>query len=323
MLLSPLAAAFGAAAARRMGRPAHYRAPVPVICVGNLVVGGAGKTPAALALAALARSEGLRPGFVATGYGGSASAPTLVERDAPAELVGDEALMLAAAAPTVVAADRAAAAVRLIGEGVAVIIMDDGFQNPRLAKDLSLVVVDAAAGIGNGRVMPAGPLRAPLDAQIARADALIVIGGETASHPSLGAVIRAGGPPVVRAHLKPVRVEGWRTRPILAYAGIGRPEKFFASLAAIDAPVAATRGFADHHPFSEAEARLLLDEAKSGGYRLVTTEKDRARMSGATGAVAELLAASDAFAVELHVDDPGALADILAPVWRKAREGRA
>src|SRR5581483_11126377 len=192
MLLSPLAAAFGAAAARRMGRPAHYRAPVPVICVGNLVVGGAGKTPAALALAALARSEGLRPGFVATGYGGSASAPTLVERDAPAELVGDEALMLAAAAPTVVAADRAAAAVRLIGEGVAVIIMDDGFQNPRLAKDLSLVVVDAAAGIGNGRVMPAGPLRAPLDAQIARADALIVIGGETASHPSLGAVIRAG-----------------------------------------------------------------------------------------------------------------------------------
>lgn len=311
MALWPLAKANGVAAAWRMGRAPRFRAPVPVICVGNFVVGGAGKTPTALALARIARARGLKSGFLAPGYGGSAAGPLLVDPARhTAAVVGDEPLLLAAAAPTVIGRDRAAAARLLLAEGVGLIIMDDGFQNPSLAKDLSLVCVDAGAGIGNGLVLPAGPLRAPLAVQLRRADALILIGEDTRAEPLVRAAARAGRP-VLRAALKPARVRDWRKEPILAFAGIGRPEKFFASLRAVDAPVAKTVAFGDHHRFTVADAGRLLAEADAGGLRLVTTEKDKARLAGEVGPLATLRDRADAFAVTLEFENPGAIAEMV------------
>lgn len=319
LALWPLGRLNGIAASWRMMRTPQFRAPVPVICVGNLVVGGAGKTPTALTLARMARGRGLRPGFLASGYGGSAKGPLLVEparHDAAA--VGDEALLLAAAGPTVIGRDRPAAARRLLKEGVNLIIMDDGFQNPYLAKDLALVCVDAGVGVGNGLTLPAGPLRAPLALQIRRADALIVIGEGDVAEPLIRAAARSGRA-TLRAHFKPARVRDWRKQPILAFAGIGRPQKFFDTLASIGAPVRRTVSFADHHPFTEAEASRLLAEAESGGLRLVTTEKDLARLSGTTGACAALRERAEAFPVTIEFENPAAVAEMIgATVMRVA-----
>ena len=177
-----------------------------------------------------------------------ARGPLLVDLRAHGpEVVGDEALLLAAAGPTVVARDRALGAKRLMEEGVGIVIMDDGFQNPGLAKDLSLVAVDAGSGVGNGMVLPAGPLRAPLPLQLRRADAIIVIGDGKAAEPLIRAAARSGRA-ILRARLRPTRIKEWRKGSILAFAGIGRPEKFFDSLAEIKAPVRKMVAFADHHP---------------------------------------------------------------------------
>ena len=238
--------------------PPRFRPPVPVICVGNFVVGGAGKTPTCLALARIARGRGLKPGFLTRGYGGAAKGPLLVDPATHnAAAVGDEPLLLAAAAPTVVGGDRVAGARLLLDQRVDLIVMDDGFQNPSLAKDLSLVCVDADVGIGNGMVTPSGPLRAPLAVQLRKADAVIVIGEGERAEPLIRAAARAGRQ-VLRAGLKPARVREWRKEPILAFAGIGRPEKFFASLAAAGATVKRTVPFPDHHRFSESDAATLL-----------------------------------------------------------------
>lgn len=295
-----------------MRKPPAFRPPVPVICVGNFVVGGAGKTPVSLEIARRLQAAGRRPGFVGSGYGGSAAGPTLVDpaRHAATE-VGDEALLLAAAAPTVVCRDRAAAARRLLAEGVDVVVMDDGFQNPSLAKDLSLVCVDAGAGIGNGMVVPSGPLRAPFAGQLARSDAVILIGESDAGRP-VAAAAREAGKPLLGATLVPPPAGPWLDRPILAFAGIGRPRKFFDSLAAIGAPVMKTRAFGDHHPFTEAEAAALLAEAERDGLRLVTTTKDMARLSGAAGASAALRARAEAFPVTLSFADAAAIDELLA-----------
>ncbi|MBN9010823.1 MAG: tetraacyldisaccharide 4'-kinase [Rhizobiales bacterium] len=208
LALWPLSRLWGARSTRRMSREPRFRPPVPVVCVGNFVLGGAGKTPTALAIARLARGRGMKPGFLASGYGGKASGVLLVRPGDGASLVGDEPLLLAAAAPTVIGRDRAAAAKRLIEEGVDLIVMDDGFQNPLLAKDLSLAVVDAAVGIGNGMVFPSGPLRAPLGPQLARADALVVVGDGDAAEPLIRAAARAGRQ-TQRARLKPLHAREW------------------------------------------------------------------------------------------------------------------
>ena len=212
----------GLSSVRRMARPPAFRAPVPGVCVGNFVLGGAGKTPTAIALWQIAKAQGFAPGFLASGYGGAAAGERLVDAAADkAAMVGDEPLLLAAIAPTVIGRDRAASAKRLIATGVDLIIMDDGFQNPRLAKDLSFAVVDAEVGIGNGAVFPAGPLRAPLEPQLRRADALIVVGAGTAADPLVRAAARAGRA-ILRARLAPAADKDWggsRSSPLPASVG--------------------------------------------------------------------------------------------------------
>jgi tetraacyldisaccharide 4'-kinase len=224
-LLAPAAAIYSAVAARRLKRDG-YRAGVPVLCIGNPTVGGAGKTPTALLVASMLAAAGERPVFLSRGYGGCQHGPQLVdpERDRAAD-VGDEPLLLAREAPTVVARDRVAGAKTAVAAGASVIVMDDGFQNPSLAKDFSVLVVDGRRGIGNGKVFPAGPLRARLDDQLARADALILVGtvGEAAAPVVAAAAARKH--PVFRARLAPDRdaIAALAGKRVLAFAGIGDP----------------------------------------------------------------------------------------------------
>ncbi len=318
LALWPLSKIWGQSSAWRMTRPPRLRPPVPVVCVGNFVVGGAGKTPTAIALAKVARRQGLKPGFLASGYGGSEAGPLMVDPETHGpEAVGDEALLLAAVAPTAIGRDRSASARLLLDRALTLIIMDDGFQNPTLAKDVSLACVDAGAGIGNGLMVPAGPLRAPLDLQLRRADALIVIGDGAMAEPLIRAAAR-GGRSTLRATLKPVRVREWRKAPILAFAGIGRPEKFFETLRAIDAPVTKTVAFPDHHRFDDAEASQLLADADAEGLRLVTTEKDLVRLRSETGVLARLRERAEAFPVTLEFENPAAVDEMVANAVRLA-----
>jgi tetraacyldisaccharide 4'-kinase len=318
LALWPVSRVWGTVAAWRMAKPPSFRAPVPVVCVGNLTVGGAGKTPAVIALARMARGRGLKPGILATGYGGRARAPLIVDPSAhDSAAVGDEALLLAAVAPTVVARDRVEGARLLVDQGVDVIIMDDGFQNPSLAVDLSLVAVDAAVGIGNGRIVPSGPLRAPLTPQLRRAGALLVIGEGAAADPLVRAAARAGRP-TVRARIKPTRLREWRKDPILAFAGIGHPQKFFATLAETRAPVARTLSFPDHYAYTAIDAEKLLAISDTEKLRLVTTEKDFVRLAGATGALAKLRERAEPFHVFLEFENPTAIGEMLDEAVRKA-----
>jgi tetraacyldisaccharide 4'-kinase len=287
-LLAPLAAIYGAITGARMAREGA-RAGVPVICVGNLTLGGAGKTPTAIALAKLLIDEGAKPVFLSRGYGGALAGPVRVNAQHRAADVGDEPLLLARIAPTIVAADRARGADMAVAEGASVIVMDDGFQNPSLAKNFSLVVLDGERGIGNARVFPAGPLRAPLDAQLARAGALLVIGEAMASAQRVIAQTRARGIAILRGQLTPdaTALAALKGKKVLAFAGIAHPEKFFGTLAAAGMAAPVTRVFPDHHVFTHAEAEELLTTAKREGLQLLTTEKDLARMQGADD-VAEL-----------------------------------
>jgi tetraacyldisaccharide 4'-kinase len=276
-LLSPLAAAYGAISGRRMLRQG-VRAAVPVVCIGNFTLGGAGKTPTALAVATILQEAGERPAFLTRGYGGRLAGPVLVQPHHDAAEVGDEPLLLARAAATVVARDRPAGARLAVEAGATVLVMDDGLQNPSLQKDFALAVVDGGSGLGNGLVVPAGPLRAPLPAQWRRIDAVLVIG---AGAPGDEAAARArnAGRRVLRGELvvpagAAARVAG---RTVLAFAGIGRPEKFFESLRACGAILAESRSFPDHHVFTADEIESLGTEARRRGLLLVTTEKDAAR----------------------------------------------
>ena len=323
LALWPAARIWSMASAWRMMRPPTYRPPVPVICVGNFVVGGAGKTPTAIALARIARGRGLKPGLLASGYGGREAGPLLVDPSLHnADRVGDEPLLLAAAGPTVVASDRAAGARRLVEEGVDLIIMDDGFQNPSIAKDLSVVVVDAAVGIGNGCVLPAGPLRAPLALQLRRTDVLLVIGEGAAAEPLVRAAARSGRG-TLRGHLRPTKVREWRKHPILAFAGIGRPEKFFATLAEAHAPVSRTVSFSDHHRYTDAEAAELLAAAEAKNLRLVTTEKDLVRLAGRDGAAGKLHEKAEALQVMLEFENMTAIGETIDAAVRAAARERA
>lgn len=275
-LLAPAAALYGAMTARRMERPGR-RAPCPVICLGNFTLGGAGKTPAARAIAMIARSHGADPVFLSRGYGGRLPGPVRVEPGVhDAREVGDEPLLLARDAATVIARDRPAGAVLCAQLGATVIVMDDGLQNPSLEKDLVLAVVDGGAGHGNGRVFPAGPLRAPARCQWPHVGGVILIGdGEAGERVAAEAAGR--GLPVHRGRLA---AEGaaFAGRPVLAFAGIGRPQKFFDTLAGVGARHAGTRAFPDHHPYRPAELDALVAEARRLGAGLVTTEKDAMRL---------------------------------------------
>ncbi len=302
-LLAPIGALVGAVTLLKMDR-AGARAGVPVLCVGNPTVGGAGKTPAAQWLAARLSAGGHRPAILARGYGGSLAGPVVVDPrvHGPAD-VGDEPLLHARHALTVVSRDRPAGAALAVARGASVIVMDDGFQNPSLAKTRTLLVVDGAHGVGNGRVLPAGPLRAPLAAQIRRADALLVIGPGEAGE-ELAALAGRLGRPVMRGRLavEPETAAWLADRAMLAFCGIGRPTKFAETLGAAGARNAVLRPFPDHHRYTDADAGRILAEAKATGLPLVTTEKDAVKLKGSP-MLDRLAAAAHVVPVRLVVDE--------------------
>jgi tetraacyldisaccharide 4'-kinase len=314
-LLSPVAALYGAVAARRMRRTGA-RAPAKVVCIGNLTVGGAGKTPTAIAAARLLRDAGANPAFLTRGYGGRLAGPVVVTPTHTAAEVGDEPLLLARVAPTVVARDRVAGAAAAVATGADTIVMDDGFQNPSLAKDLSVLVVDGRRGIGNRKVIPAGPLRAPLAAQLARAHALLVVGEAGWSARTVTAAAPAAGPLLLTGRLvpDPAAVAALKGTRVLAFAGIADPDKFFATLRAAAIEVVVTRRFADHHRFGASEANDLIAVAERSGLTLVTTEKDMVRMTG-DPALAALAARAKTLPVTLELDKAGALRDVLGALF--------
>jgi len=306
-LLSPAAALVAAVTARRVAR-AGWRAPVAVICCGNAGVGGAGKTTVALDLLRRLSVRGVAVHALTRGHGGRGRGVLRVRPDTPAALAGDEALLLAACAPTWVSADRAAGARAAIGAGAACRVMDDGLQNPGLRQDCGLLVIDGAAGFGNGRVLPAGPLREPAAAAARRCRAAVLIGEDRRG--ALAALPPAL--PVLRARLVPQGGGHLSGRRVFGFAGIARPSKFYATLAATGASVAGTRDFPDHHRFRAGELRRLLAAAARLDAVAVTTPKDAARLPAAIRAEVEVLG------VALVWQDEAALEGLLDSVLREA-----
>lgn len=297
-LLAPAGRLYGAATARRMDRPGAP-GPCPVLCVGNVTLGGAGKTPAAMALARILHEKfGRRPAFLSRGYGGRLAGPVAVHPALHgAGDVGDEPLLLARHGTAIVARDRPAGARLCAESGADVIVMDDGLQNPGLAKDLSLAVVDAGGGIGNGLCFPAGPLRAPLARHWPHVGGLVLI-GDGGPGERLAGEARARGLPVHSARLVPEVSGAWAGRRVVAFAGIGRPQKFFDTLEGLGARIVATQGFPDHHPYRPAEIAALRALAEREGAGLVTTEKDAVRLPDGEGGTIAVLRVSLAFADE-------------------------
>ncbi|HEY5206247.1 MAG TPA: tetraacyldisaccharide 4'-kinase [Roseiarcus sp.] len=311
-LLQPTGWAYGRATAQRM-RGSSERAGAPTICVGNFTVGGAGKTPTALALARMLISDGRHVAFLSRGYGGAERAdPLLVDASAhSAAMVGDEPLLLAKLAQCWVGTDRVRSARSAVEAGANVLILDDGLQNPGLIKDLSFAVVDGESGFGNGLCVPAGPLRAPVSAQLPFVQALIVLGGDDSAASRIATL--APGKPVMRASLEPDALAAAPLigREVFAFAGIARPEKFYATLRRVGAQIVATREFADHHAYTQREVEALIEESRGRGALLATTEKDAARLSARQARAVVTLP------VTLRFEEPASVRRIL----RQAVEG--
>ncbi len=306
LLLAPLGRLYAAAGAARWALARPWKAPVPVICIGNLVAGGAGKTPVVMDFGRRLMANGKAVHFLSRGYGGTESGPLLVyPAGHTSEAVGDEALLLAKLAPTWVAANRRLGCQAAVAAGADVIIMDDGFQNPSVIKDLSVIVVDGGYGFGNGRVIPAGPLREPVAGGLKRADAVVVVGeGESFALPP-------GHPALFKGHLRATpESRVLQGRPVVAFGGIGRPEKFFETLRDIGCDLRSTHAFADHHPYGVAELKRLKHRAEKEGAVLVTTEKDAVRLPP------EYRNAVTTVAVTLAWDDETAITGLLDRVTR-------
>lgn len=273
----------------RMEVTRRPRIDIPVLCVGNLTVGGAGKTPVAITLARQARRSRLKPGFLSRGYGGGISTPRLVDPNKDTVWQGgDEPLLLARHAPTATAANRYDGARLLMGEGCDFAIMDDGFQSARLHYDYGLIVVDTERGIGNGHVIPGGPMRAPLIAQIRRANALLRLGTGNGADDVVRSASRAAKP-VYFATTRVLRKRQYAGKRVLAFAGIGNPQKFFDTLADIGAEIVATHPFPDHYRFSDEDLELLMMRADEDNLELVTTAKDAVRLTNGTQTARKLL----------------------------------
>ena len=321
--LAPLAALYGLAASVRYAWAKPYRSRLPVICVGNFTAGGTGKTPLVAHLCNHLLRAGRRPAVLTRGYGGRHTGPHWVAAGDSASDVGDEALLLARTAPTLIARDRRAGARTIeTSPGATVIVMDDGMQNPGLAKDLTIAVVDAARGLGNGRVIPAGPLRAPLPFQLGLADAIVV----NAASPDAGDGVaqslsqRFHGP-LLRATTVAAGDASWlKGQRVVAWAGIGAPQRFFGLLEASGAELCDRVAFRDHQPLVMADAERLLMLAREHRALLVSTEKDLARLQGTTGALAELAVATRALPIRLVFadDDAAHLNALVAAALRRS-----
>jgi len=320
--LLPFSYLYGRIAGRRMARAKRASVPVPVICVGNFTVGGAGKTPTALALARAVRAKGLTPGFLSRGYGGSLDVTTRVDpHHHYAAAVGDEALLLAREAITVISRTRVDGARQLVAEGVDVIIMDDGFQSARLVLDFALVVVDSVRGIGNGHLVPGGPVRAPIAEQMRQLSAILKVGTGDAADRLVRQAARAGKPIYVSA-LQPREHKEIAGKQLLAFAGIADPEKFYRTVKTLGGLISKTVSFPDHHHFSEDEIAGLLDDAAKQDLILVTTSKDAVRLIGQHGRARELAEKSRVVDVDMVFDDPQALAKIIDAAINHCRDRR-
>lgn len=303
-LLFPIGLLWGRAAALRMSLPPDASVSVPVLCIGNFIAGGAGKTPTAIAFGKSAAARKIPFGFLSRGYGGLYKGPMLVDSKKHSSTdVGDEPLLLAMHGKTVISADRYAGASMLVAEGCELIIMDDGFQNPAMAKDFSLVVVDAKRGVGNGFSIPAGPMRAPLGAQLVHADAVLVIGDAKAGDQMIRQVARRGKL-LHTARIVPKQVKDWKDKACLAYAGIADPEKLFISLENAGATVKVRRSFPDHHVYTDEEAADLIHEAQNRKLQLVTTSKDMVRLYGLGKPQEKLASKTAVLDVTMEFDDP-------------------
>ena len=312
-MLSPIGSLYASAGRRRMDHAKPFWAGIPVICVGNLVAGGAGKTPVAIAIARHLIAAGLNPHFLSRGYGGRKSGPLRVDPAGhDAREVGDEPLLLAREAPCWIARNRPAGAKEAVADGASLLVMDDGFQNPSLHKDVSLLVIDGESGFGNGQVIPAGPLRErPVDA-ISRASAAILMGEDTSG---VGALLARHDLPVIGAGIAPEGDTGWlRGRPVVAFAGIARPEKFFATLIQLGANLVARFAFADHQRIPTDEFMRMVELADSAGAVLMTTTKDHVRLPAKSRQMVKSLP------VSVRWEDEVALAEILGQVMTAATE---
>ncbi len=310
-LLQPVGSLYGRTTARRMRGPSE-RAGAPTICVGNFVAGGAGKTPAALALARMLIGNGRRVAFLSRGYGGSERVePLMVDPNThTAATVGDEPLLLAKIAPCWVGTDRLRSARSAVEAGANALVLDDGLQNPALVKDLAFAAVDGETGFGNGLCVPAGPLRAPVSVQLPFVRALIVLGGEEAALSAIAG--SAPGKPLIRASLEPDALAAAPLigREVVAFAGIARPEKFYATLRRVGAQIVMTRNFADHHPYTPREIEALIEEAGRRSALLATTEKDLVRLD-ARHALAVMT-----LPVTLRFEEPGVVQRMLRQALR-------
>lgn len=306
-LLSPAGCVWTFAGRSRRARARPERVGIPVLCIGNVVAGGAGKTPVALAVADSLVRQGHAPHFLSRGYGGSLPGPVRIDPAVhTAEDAGDEPLLLAAAAPAWVSRDRPAGARAAAAAGADVVVMDDGLQNASLVQDLAIVVVDGGYGFGNGRVMPAGPLREPVADALARAQAVAVVGEDVRGVERL----IGGRLPVLAARFVPVPDPGGVAgKRVFAFAGIGRPAKFFETLAGMNCEIVAARSFADHHAYGEDEAMRLVEAAAAAGAVPVTTEKDAVRLPAAARAMVRVVR------VTLEWRDPDALDRLTASIF--------
>ena len=321
--LWPISSLYGTIARKRLLSAPREKFDVPVLCVGNLTVGGSGKTPIAIALAHQARAMGLKPGILSRGHGGTVPGEAHLVDSAhdAARHVGDEPLLLARAATVAVTADRAAGARALIAQDCDFLIMDDGFQSARIHMDYALIVVDARRGIGNGHVIPGGPMRARMVDQMRHADAVLKVGHGSAAELVVRQAAKAGRA-FFEATVRATAPDGITGQRCLAFAGIGEPEKFFDTVRAVGGEVVVARSFGDHHFYSEFDAQELINTADAQGLQIVTTAKDAVRMDHAGGALSALRDRVKVIEIEAEFQVAGAPRAIIEHTlhaWRRRR----